>query len=329
MCGVKPYMRATCNPDATSWVKRWLAPWVDKTYPLKAESGEILWMVRDGDLVKWFRRQEEAIEDAKELVDRLPVSDLISPQDLIKSVTFIFSNIYDNQIFLRENPQYLGSLLALPYVEKMRLLEGDWDVLPEAGKVFDRSWFEVIQPDQIPWTTDQNKAWDVRFWDFAASEKKTKGDDPDWTVGTRMRKHSGKYYVIDVVRFRATPGDLEIRVKNVASQDGDKVPIRWEEEGGSSGKIASHRLIEVLDGYDCRGIRPQGDKVARAMPLAAQAEAQNVKVVKSEWNEGWFTEMHHFPDAAHDDVVDSASGAYNYLKRFGADVTVGPDLWSS
>ena len=31
MSGVNPYLRATCNPDAGSWVKKFLAPWVDST----------------------------------------------------------------------------------------------------------------------------------------------------------------------------------------------------------------------------------------------------------------------------------------------------------
>jgi hypothetical protein len=29
-CGVKPYIRATCNPDADSWVAEFLAWWIDQ-----------------------------------------------------------------------------------------------------------------------------------------------------------------------------------------------------------------------------------------------------------------------------------------------------------
>src|SRR4029077_9839556 len=28
-CGIKPYIRATCNPDADSWVAEFLAWWID------------------------------------------------------------------------------------------------------------------------------------------------------------------------------------------------------------------------------------------------------------------------------------------------------------
>lgn len=324
MCGVKPYVRATCNPDATSWVKRFLAPWIDQFSPIKAESGQLLWMMRDGNQIKWYESQQAAIDDNQHLMDLG-----VDPAVLVKSVTFIRSTIYDNRILLKENPEYLGNLLSLPLVERMRLLNGDWDVLPEAGKIFDRGWFAKVNPEDVPTGNADHPAWDVRFWDFAASVQKTKGDDPDWTVGTRMRKVRNTYYVMDVVRFRATPGDIETRVREVATRDGMHVPVRWEEEGGSSGKIASRHLVQELAGFDARGIRPQGDKVTRAMPLAAQSEIQNVKVVTAGWNEQWLTELHHFPDADHDDCVDSASGAFMYVTRFGANVTLGPDIWSN
>lgn len=40
-CGVKPYVRATCNPDADSWVARFIAWWIDQDtgYPIKERSG--------------------------------------------------------------------------------------------------------------------------------------------------------------------------------------------------------------------------------------------------------------------------------------------------
>jgi predicted phage terminase large subunit-like protein len=89
------------------------------------------------------------------------------------------------------------------------------------------------------------------------------------------------------------------------------------------------RLVRSpFDTYDVRAIRPQGDKVTRAMPLASQSEVGNVKIARGAWNEQWLTELHHFPDADHDDCVDSASGAFTYIARYGADVIHGPDIWS-
>jgi predicted phage terminase large subunit-like protein len=328
LSGVKPYVRATCNPDATSWVKDFLAPWLDKTYPFHAASGEILYMVRDNGIIHWYRTQEEAEAEHSTLWN-----DVIRPEHVIKSVTFIAATIYDNKILLKENPEYLGNLMALPAVERARLLDGDWDALPEAGKVLNRSWFEIVNAypeSEADWELKSRlpRRHEVRFWDFAATEKKIKGGDPDWTVGTKLVKIAGdKYYVADVIRGRWSAGDLDREVKAAAQQDGPLCPVRWEEEGGSSGKIAGNHFVNLLDGYDARAVRPQGDKVKRAMPFGAQAEAGNVKLIRAAWNDAWLVETHHFPDTKHDDQVDSAASAYTYLLNNAADITYGPSIW--
>jgi predicted phage terminase large subunit-like protein len=104
--------------------------------------------------------------------------------------------------------------------------------------------------------------------------------------------------------------------------------IRWEEEGGSSGKFATANIMEALSGYDAAGIRPQGDKVTRARGASASAEAQNIKLLKADWNEQFLTELHHFPDADHDDDVDGLSGAFNFLSNYTADIIIGRNIWN-
>ncbi|MHB8637485.1 MAG: terminase large subunit domain-containing protein [Fimbriimonadaceae bacterium] len=52
-CGVRPYVRATTNPDATSWVKQFLAPWLDRNFARPAESGELRWFTRDAGQIAW------------------------------------------------------------------------------------------------------------------------------------------------------------------------------------------------------------------------------------------------------------------------------------
>jgi len=88
---------------------------------------------------------------------------------------------------------------------------------------------------------------------------------------------------------------------------------RWEIEPGSAGRRETHRLITALAGIDARGIPSRGDKLSRARALAAQAEAGNVKLVRAPWNESFLNELHHQPDAAHDDRMDAAAGAFNAL----------------
>lgn len=295
LCGVRPYVRATTNPDADSWVKSFVAPWVDDEhaeYPYPA--GKLRYFTQEGGKVIWV---DEDWRDA----DGQPG----------KSLTFIPASVYDNKILLATNPEYVANLRALDYVDQLRLLGGDWKVRPEAGKVFNRGWFEIV--DAAP-----NIGKVARFWDLAATEKKQAGDDPDWTVGLRLRLYDGVCYVEDVQRARNTAPEVDRLIRNTAAQDGRGVQIGWEEEGGASGKKVSHDLATMLSGYSCRGVRPDGDKLQRAKPVAAQALAGNVKIVRGAWMGDLLSELHGFPDLPHDDQVDALAGAFNLLSMSNA-----------
>jgi predicted phage terminase large subunit-like protein len=104
--------------------------------------------------------------------------------------------------------------------------------------------------------------------------------------------------------------------------------VRWEIEPGSAGKREAWRLTGALAGLDARGVRPRGDKLARAWPLAAQAQAGNVKLVRGAWNEAFLLHMHHQPDIAHDDIMDAASGAFDDLAAGdGVRYVALPESW--
>ncbi len=285
--GIRPYVRTTTNPDADSWVKKFLAPWVDDEhaeFPFPA--GKLRYFTQESGKIVWV---DERWRDENGLSG--------------KSLTFIPATVYDNKILLRQNPEYLANLRALPYVDQMRLLRGDWKVRPEAGKVFNRSWFEVVEAAPAEGVV-------VRYWDFAATEKQRKGQDPDYTVGLRLRRWRGIYYIEDVVRDRQAPAEVERMVRNTAEQDGKGVKIGWEVEGGSSGKMAKHHFAKLLEGFAFEGTPVSGDKVQRAGPAAAQALAGNIKLVRGVWNSDFLSEVHGFPDLPHDDQVDALSGAF-------------------
>lgn len=129
--GIRGYMRASCNPDPDSWVAKFISWWIDEEtgLPIPERSGVIRYLVVFSGDEYWFDTLAEAYEFAQTsglLVDA-GVDDMdLRPEDLIKSVTFINSTIKDNQILIKKDPGYLGSLLALPPEERAMLLEGNW-----------------------------------------------------------------------------------------------------------------------------------------------------------------------------------------------------------
>ena len=290
MCGVRPYVRASANPEP-GWLADFLSWWIDDAgWAIPERSGVIRWMVRENDVAYWADSPEELKE--------------AHPDSTPKSVTFILSTIYDNQALLDADPGYLANLQALDNVERQRLLGdgkrgGNWLIKPAAGKVFNKAWFEIV--DAVPAGGQV-----VRFWDLAATEKKT----ADYTASCKGKKVNGIVYIMDATAEQIDPARTDATMLNVAKQDGKDVSIRFEQEGGASGKRDAVHIVTGLSGFDARGIRPQGDKITRAKPLAAQAFAGNVKLLRGSWNERWLNHMHGQPDLDHDDEMDAASGMY-------------------
>lgn len=292
--GAPTRIRATTNPDADSWVKDFLAPWVDETYSgpgSRAKSGEIRWFVRDGGVITWLAPRE-----------RHP--------DAV-SVTFIAASIWDNPALLNADPSYLSSLKALPLVERQRLLYGDWSAR-NTGSLFKRHWFPLV--DQAPSPSDIARI--VRYWDLAATEPSESSPDPDWTAGVKIgRLLDDSYVVLDMRRERGTPSRIEELVRRTAEQDGHDVAIYMEQEPGSSGKsVIDYYRRKVLPGYTFFGIKVTGNKVERAKPVSSQAQGGNIKILRGYWNDALLSECEAFPtEGVHDDSVDAFDGAMEQL----------------
>ncbi|MGO8672481.1 MAG: terminase large subunit domain-containing protein [Capsulimonadaceae bacterium] len=130
--GIRPKVRATCNPGP-GWVKGFLAPWLDVRHPQHAESGDLRWFTRIHGQIVWV---DAGWRD----------SDGHPP----KSVTFIRAQVRDNPILLDVNPEYLVNLKSLPLVERSRLLDGNWDIFEGA---YFSEWSEAAHtclPRHVP-----------------------------------------------------------------------------------------------------------------------------------------------------------------------------------
>ena len=307
-CGVKPYIRATCNPDADSWVAEFIAWWIDQDtgYPIKERSGQIQWMVNLNDAITWHASKEDAMQYAIECG--------LSGEEAVyatKSVTFIASSIYDNKVLMETNPGYIANLRALPEVDKERLLNGNWKIKAAAGKFFKRSQVEIITvvpKDIVMW---------CRAWDLAATDEDAAGD-PDYTAGVLMGKRKdGTIVVLDVINQRLKAGDVSKLIMNTSMIDRQKYKyqyfIRIPQDPGAAGKTLAAQYIKMLSGYNIKVLPVSGSKEVRATPLAAQWQNGNVQVLLGEWNDMYFSQMESFPGSKHDDMVDASSDAFAEL----------------
>lgn len=296
-CGVRPYVRASTNPDADSWVAEFIAWWINPEtgYPILERSGVLRWFIRRGDDLIWGDSKEEMLEKHPDAIDAE-----------VKSVTFIASSIHDNKILLAKDPGYLGNLKALSLVDNERLEKGNWKIRPSAGLYFKRSYFPIV--DAAPAASRR-----VRCWDLAGTDAE-EGGTPDWTVGMKMsRDQHGTFYIEHIERFQASPEKVESSIVNTAAGDGKAVRVRIPQDPGQAGKMQARYYVNKLAGFNVTTKRVTGDKVVRATPASAQAGAGNIKVVRGPWNEAFFTEVENFPGKGKDDQIDALSDCIDEL----------------
>jgi len=305
-CKVKPFVRATCNPDADSWIAGFISWWIDQDtgYAIDDRSGKIRWFIRRDETLHWADTKQELIDKFR----------LTSKEEVAepKSATFIKSTVYDNKILMERNPEYLANLKALPLIDRERLLFGNWKIKAAGGLFFKRSQIGemllVIPSDIVKW---------VRAWDLAATSEE-EGGDPAYTAGVLMgKRENGKYVIADVINVRQSAGEVRTTIKHTGSFDNAKyqnVKIRLPKDPGQAGKDQAQSYIMHLAGFNVCAIAESGSKESRAEPVAAQWQAGNIDIVIGDWNEMYFDQMESFPMSKFKDMVDATSAAFNELE---------------
>jgi predicted phage terminase large subunit-like protein len=185
------------------------------------------------------------------------------------------------------------------------------DPRPREGGMFQREWFEIVDVAPAGGTIS------VRGWDFAGTsdfEAKKQRSNPAYTAGVKMKHVNGVFYIEHITRFRGSPGAVRRSLLNTASQDGEDVLVDGPQDPGQAGKAQAQDFASHLAGYNVRFSPESGDKVLRAEPLSAQAEAGNVKLVRGIWNEDFLDEGAFFPNGFKDQI-DAAARAFRRLLK--------------
>lgn len=92
-------------------------------------------------------------------VKRLFVDKVYKDNERAEDYAFIRASVYDNEYIVKNNPEYIANLEALPPKRRKAMLDGDWDVFE--GQFFEEfrdnpegynthEWTHVINPFPIP-----------------------------------------------------------------------------------------------------------------------------------------------------------------------------------
>lgn len=322
-CGVKPYIRATCNPDGESWVARFIDWWIDPEtgYADESKCGKLRYFVRKNNITHWANTPQE-------LYESFNLRTMEEQQD-VKSVTFISAKLTDNKAMMKHDPGYVGALRAMSEFDQEQLLYGNWKIRRSAGHYFKRSkvgqMFRSTPTDVVRW---------VRAWDLAATapnesdemsgipqahQRNKRDDDSAYTSGVLIGKRKdGRILVADVINVRENGADVRKLILNTAASDKalyGNVTIRLPQDPGQAGKDQAQSFVRMLGGYSVTTSLESGDKVTRAEPFSSQWLAGNVDVKIAEWNDDYFRQLENFPVGKLKDMVDASANAYLELEN--------------
>jgi len=313
--GVRPYWRATCNPDPDSWVRELVDWWIGPDgWPLADRAGVVRYYLRPGGKEIWA-------DTAEELLRRFPRKQ----RRHVKSFAFVPGRLEENQYV---GDEYDGNIEEQDEEVALRW-RGNWNARSVKGKIFRPEWFldhvGRIKPqllvDRIP-----EGATLIRPWDLAATAEAECSSETShsWTAGPLLGLHEGLVYFGPAMLGRWDGGAVEQVVTETAKIDGPDVRIWFCRERAGAGKSQLQHYVRLLQGHQVDGEPETGAKDVRLQPLATQAKFGHFRFVRDEaaparedgreWA-GVATLIRHLlrlPDKPND-VGDAAAAGYAQL----------------
>lgn len=150
--GIRSRILGTCNPDPLSWLRKFLDWWiatVDTIYPdgkkhperhglpIPWRNGKVRYFFVTGDTVDtivWGDTPEEVYMQAKDDIDNLwePGLEEFGYDKItfaVKSAVFIKASIMENKSLLKNDPNYIASILNKSPEERAKEWDGNWDAI--------------------------------------------------------------------------------------------------------------------------------------------------------------------------------------------------------
>ena len=168
------------------------------------------------------------------------------------------------------------------------------------GQIFKREWWQYYR--EFPSTDRLIHSWDTAFKEKAQN---------DYSVCTVWGETYNGYYLKDVWRDKVEFPELKRVAIALAERDNPVVVLVEDKASGQSlvQELQRNTRIPVLP------IKVDGDKVARAYATTPLIEAGKVYLPeKASWLFDYIEELSAFPNATHDDQVDSTTQALSWMR---------------
>lgn len=290
-CGVRPYIRATCNPDPDSWVKRFVEWYLlPQGTPDHSKRGIIRYFAM-------YKNEWVFAETPRELKYKYDIE-----EQECKSYTFIYATLDDNQKLLEKDPGYVTNLKLSGEVESAALLNGNWNVR-KTGKLFKPEDFKIYT--QLP-------IYKTKIIVIDTAQKTKEAND--FSVIQCWSLCEKGIYLVDQLRGKYEYPDLEILAISFVAKHSDVSNIFIED------KVSGTSLIQSLQRKIIKpivSIQRNRDKYTRAYDAQGYIKSGYVFVnPMHEYYTEYINEMVSFNpegDYAHDDQADCTFDAIQKL----------------
>lgn len=162
------------------------------------------------------------------------------------------------------------------------------------GNILNRNWWKRFDLDELPPVNRIVISVDAAFKD---------GETNDYTAITVWGKLGPDIYLIDMVHkqidFVRTIDEIQMLADKYPSYK--KIYIEEKANGAAIISFLKRKLHSIIN------INPMGGKVSRVNAISGIVEAGNVHIPNTDWGNAFINECAQFPNAAHDDMVDSMS----------------------
>lgn len=176
---------------------------------------------------------------------------------------------------------------------------------PAGGGIFKDEWWRYCPIEALPQAKRIVQSWDTAF---------KKGKENDFSACTTWAVCENGYYLLDLWKEKVEFPELKQMVKSKGAQTwaGMRPSAILVED-----KASGQSLIQELQRDTVLPILPipvDTDKIARAYAVTPLIQSGRVFLIEgAPWLADFKTSLSGFPNAAHDDDVDSTTQALRYL----------------
>lgn len=192
------------------------------------------------------------------------------------------------------------------------------------GNIFKREHWRFW--DTPPWVELDGRCWVregtlIQSWDMTFKGKPTS----DFVVGQVWWRNGAQAWLLDQVRGRWGFSETSSQVIALSNKWPQAVAKFVEDKANGSAIIESLSL--QIPGLT--PVEPEGGKMARAYAIEPLITAHNVLLPQyADWKEDLIEEAAAFPNAAHDDQVDTLTQALTKLYITDEDNTLGSTFYN-